>query len=1653
MISMLNTRTLIMVAAVLLLAIAATPAAAITQIFEIQINASENDAEENAFGVVSLTSTDLDMGGLYSKVGLRFANITLAKNAPITRAYIEFTTDRQDSTSTTLTIEAVAQNSPVAFSNGLFNLSALPVYSQAVDWAVNYPWTTLGQTHQSADITALIQKLVDRPGWASGNAMAFVLSSGEDVFRRAKSWDQDPTKAPKLHIEYAVNVVDVRVNSSMDDCTQVYYSPMSCNVDNTGRMYFGSNYYYPVLRFRDVNIPQGAVINYACLKFVAQADSPTASGYVRIYGEKRLNPPTFATGTGVNSPYYRKVQATPPKTASYTQWAAHPAWVTGQEYTSYDIKSVVQEMIGQAGWDGSDKSMAFHLSPTGGTMSARYAWTYDGDPAKAPLLHIEYGQSPAGVGTDPPVITLSATELGRSAFEGAAAELQRFFVMNSGATALNYTAAVTYNKGSNWLALTPAAGSVSLGPGEEQSYTISFNTTGLTAGTYDAVIRFTDAAASNSPQELRVSLTIIPQGKIQCGDIPLYTQNVASPAVMILLDLSGSMLWEIDLVPANYDFTNTTTPDVKSVVQEIVNRDGWVSGNALTFILENVSGTGRRYARSFDGYSPSSALFHLEYNDGTGLKTIERRVNKSTDDGEGIGAIPFSASSQYHRMCDAGNGYGTVYRFENLTLPKGATVASAWMRFVPYRSDSDPLTLKISAHASDNSPTFSAAATPQLFASSRPRTTANVSWVVPEWTGVTIESKIDVAKTVIGELVKDTGISWGFGSWANDLSPYVSTNDYTHIHAGCNAHTAGHQAKLQAAVSGLMTYSSTPFSPSLIAGRKYFNREKSDADGILFEEASCQPKFLIEVTDGIGNVDSTRENVIERTNLLLDQGVTPIGIGFGLAESETEQLYALAETANTRGKASAGDSIFPMHQEVGGEGVPYIASNKDELMDAFRTIMNNVKGAVFYGSAPAATTSTDLGDIVILSSFNAGNWTGEVEAITKNSSGGWSSSVWKASQNFPTTRNVWTVDAANTVVAYTGSTLAGDNYLCKNLGDIIHSTPAVVGEPPFFYPFDGYSGFKRAHSVTSPREAMIYLGSNDGLLHAFSLEDGVEQWAFLPKSLHAKLNQAADGASYDPCSTSYCHQSLLDGSPQVADVHARFGGASKQWRTMLVVGQRGGGTAYTALDVTSGKGFNDASSPARFLWEFTDADLGESWNDPVIARVRDAAGANERAWGVYFGSGYSENDNTQSLKEAYLFGLEADTGNGLWSDGASALKKVPLSSQTGILNFTNNTTGNFQAGEVVRGGTSGAVAVMDACIVLAGGTTGQMFLSAIQGAFVNGEPLIGNLGHTAVANGTLTVVQAAKKNNAAGGPAAASFSTSSHAEDCIYVGDLYGTMYRVDQIGKGQTPSVSRLFQFNPMPSGPDERPVRSRPSVAYNDSSDGLWVYYGTGRYETAADKVNSAPQYFLGLRDGVVPRATPYALADLASLEARFVTATIGGTARLVRTISGSNSANTPWALKLYAGQSGWGGPTLTGGSERVFTKPLVVGGVVFFTTFIPDADMCTGSGDTYVFALDYKTGLPPTRPVFDLNGDRKFTDADKIDVNGQKVVPVGIYVGRGQGSAPVLFKDTLFITTSTAQYQTTGTVGSGNMTGLNAMLVNIPQKRIRLESWKHE
>ena len=89
-----------------------------------------------------------------------------------------------------------------------------------------------------------------------------------------------------------------------------------------------------------------------------------------------------------------------------------------------------------------------------------------------------------------------------------------------------------------------------------------------------------------------------------------------------------------------------------------------------------------------------------------------------------------------------------------------------------------------------------------------------------------------------------------------------------------------------------------------------------------------------------------------------------------------------------------------------------------------------------------------------------------------------------------------------------------------------------------------------------------------------------------------------------------------------------------------------------------------------------------------------------------------------------------------------------------------------------------------------------------------------------------------------------------------------------------------------------------------------------------------------------------------------------------------------------------------------------------------------------------------------VFDLNKDGKFDENDKVEVNGESVVPVGIYVGRGQGSRPVLHKDTLFITTTgDGLTAIEGGGGGGGGQDFFAEKINIKDLMVKLEAWRHK
>ncbi len=157
-------------------------------------------------------------------------------------------------------------------------------------------------------------------------------------------------------------------------------------------------------------------------------------------------------------------------------------------------------------------------------------------------------------------------------------------------------------------------------------------------------------------------------------------------------------------------------------------------------------------------------------------------------------------------------------------------------------------------------------------------------------------------------------------------------------------------------------------------------------------------------------------------------------------------------------------------------------------------------------------------------------------------------------------------------------------------------------------------------------------------------------------------------------------------------------------------------------------------------------------------------------------------------------------------------------------------------------------------------------------------------------------------------------------------------------------------------------------------------------------------------------------------------------------VRYIDGTCTEDQSWLIKLYNGQAQYNGPGVLG-SERIIEQPLVVGGIVFFTTYIPDSDICSGRGKSWLFAVDYNTGCASTPPVFDLNGDGSFDENDTIpnpDNPDHPYIAAGVSIEGGPGSRPVLGPgNILFITTPDG--------------GVKAIKVNLPVLKVRLCSWK--
>jgi type IV pilus assembly protein PilY1 len=468
----------------------------------------------------------------------------------------------------------------------------------------------------------------------------------------------------------------------------------------------------------------------------------------------------------------------------------------------------------------------------------------------------------------------------------------------------------------------------------------------------------------------------------------------------------------------------------------------------------------------------------------------------------------------------------------------------------------------------------------------------------------------------------------------------------------------------------------TPLGEALETILNYYKRTDSTAPII----APCQKNFIIVMTDGFPTKDRGVSTYLHDADHDGHDPGTCVSIGSpddntnDCSDHMDDVAYYMFNNDLRSDLGSSGnnevqnvvtytvgfgvDAHLLSDTAENGDGQYYRAENAADLWTSLELVMLDIISRISTGAA-VAVVSTERGtdEMLYRGKFMPGSWNGYLEAFDLPYIDG-ESPVWEAGYRLaaagPSGRQIWTALGATTINFTSGEAaalqsamgvatpeIAADiinwtrgesvaNYRERNdwiLGDIIHSTPVVVGAPAGFADDPDYQAFLAANAT---RTRMLYVGANDGMLHAFEAASGDEAWAFVPETALPKLATIAD--------TSYCHTYTVDLTPSVEDVLY-----SNTWHTVLVGGGREGGCGYFALDVT-------APGSPQLLWQASLPNNKPFSSEVEFATINDTAVA-------LIGSGLDETTGRAYL-ETYRVADGVHLGSILLSSNAGARNKA-----------------------------------------------------------------------------------------------------------------------------------------------------------------------------------------------------------------------------------------------------------------------------------------------------------------------------------------------------------------------------------------------------------
>lgn len=349
------------------------------------------------------------------------------------------------------------------------------------------------------------------------------------------------------------------------------------------------------------------------------------------------------------------------------------------------------------------------------------------------------------------------------------------------------------------------------------------------------------------------------------------------------------------------------------------------------------------------------------------------------------------------------------------------------------------------------------------------------------------------------------------------------------------------------------------------------------------------------------------------------------------------------------------------HATINGRGELINVRSAQELTDAITRVLTNVAGTPQTQSGVAVSAIfLRNGTRKYKPEYVPGLWTGRLSALELDASTGneknprvvhWEVERGTDLNGDPITtipahhaRNIatWggpaggvTFDATNTglpesLVNY----IRGDSSLeirkggsmrnrTARLGDIINSNPVYVRDNvDLGYDNLGLGNYREFISYKKSRAGVLFVGANDGMLHAFRDSDGAETFAYVPKAVWSNLHKLAEPPP------QFRHRYFVDGPHTETDAYL-----AGNWRNLLLGTTGAGAKAVYALDVTDSSNME----PRKVLWEINDsppfANLGH-----VLSEIQTGVTVNGQ-WIAVFGNGFGSANG-----RAALFVVDLRTG-------------------------------------------------------------------------------------------------------------------------------------------------------------------------------------------------------------------------------------------------------------------------------------------------------------------------------------------------------------------------------------------------------------------------